>query len=63
MLEIPDADIEPAPEFRGQLRTDLIYGMGKVAGKFVVLPDMNKVLSLDCVAVIASMKRPETLAA
>lgn len=63
VLEIPDADIEPAPEFGGQLRTDFISGMGKVGGKFVVLLDMNKVLSLDEVAVIASMKRPETLAA
>lgn len=63
VLEIPAADIEPPPEFGGRIRTDFISGMGKVDGKFVVLLEVNRVLSLDEVAVIASMNKPETLAA
>lgn len=60
VLEIPAADIEPPPEFGTRIRIDFISGMGKVNGKFVVLLDVNKVLSLDEVAVVAAMGKPET---
>ena len=55
VLEIPETDIEPPPEFGARIRIDFIRGMGKVAGKFVVLLDANKVLSLDEVAAVAGM--------
>lgn len=57
VLEIPAADIEPAPEFGAKIRTDFIAGMGKVAGRFVVILEPNRVLSLEEVAVIAGMSR------
>jgi purine-binding chemotaxis protein CheW len=57
VLEIPPADVEPAPEFGARIRIDFISGMGKINGRFVVLLDVNKVLSLDEVAVIATMSR------
>jgi purine-binding chemotaxis protein CheW len=41
------ADIEPAPAFGARIRTDFIQGMGKVRGKFVILLNVNHVLSLD----------------
>lgn len=63
VLEIPAADIELAPEFGARIRTDFISGMGKVNGKFVILLDVDKVLSVNEVAVVAAMHRPETLAA
>jgi purine-binding chemotaxis protein CheW len=47
VLEIPDEDIEPAPDFGARIRSDFIQGMGKVKGKFVILLDANHVLSLD----------------
>jgi purine-binding chemotaxis protein CheW len=46
VLEIAPADIEPAPAFGARIRTDFIQGMGKVRGKFVILLDVNQVLSL-----------------
>jgi purine-binding chemotaxis protein CheW len=55
VLEIPDADIEPPPEFGARIRIDFISGMGKVNGKFVVMLDVERILSLDEVAVIASV--------
>ncbi|HJW27168.1 MAG TPA: chemotaxis protein CheW [Rhodocyclaceae bacterium] len=55
VLEIPAADIEPPPEFGAKIRIDFIQGMGKVGGKFVVILDANRVLSMDEVAVIASL--------
>lgn len=60
VLEIPPSDIEPPPEFGARIRTDFISGMGKVNGRFVVLLDVNRILSLDEVAVLAAMARPDS---
>ncbi|MGE5466911.1 MAG: chemotaxis protein CheW [Ignavibacteria bacterium] len=57
VLEIPHGDIEPPPEFGARVRADFIQGMGKIGGKFVVLLDVNRVLSMDEVAVAAKMGR------
>jgi purine-binding chemotaxis protein CheW len=46
VLDISAADIEPAPSFGARIRTDFIEGMGKVKGKFVILLNVNHVLSL-----------------
>lgn len=59
VLEIPPGEIEPPPEFGARIRTDFICGMGKVYGKFVVLLDVNRILSLSEVAVLAAMSRSE----
>lgn len=64
VLEILPADIEPAPEFGARLRTDFIRGMGKVNGKFVIILDVNHVLSVDEMSQIAGTLGPqEALAA
>ena len=47
VLDIALADIEPPPNFGARIRSDFIHGMGKVKGKFVILLDVNQVLSLD----------------
>ena len=52
VLEIPSADIEPAPAFGARIRADFIAGMGKVAGKFVILLNIDKVLSVDEIALL-----------
>ena len=45
VLEIPASEIEPAPTFGSKIRADFIEGIGKVNGKFVILLDVNRVLS------------------
>lgn len=45
VLEISGADIEPAPSFGARIRTDFIEGIGKVNGKFVILLNVDSVLS------------------
>ena len=55
VLDIPASDIEPPPEFGARIRTDFISGMGKINGKFVVLLDVNRILSIDEVAVVAAL--------
>ena len=53
VLEIPAEDIEPPPTFGTRIRTDFIQGMGKVNHRFVILLDVNQVLSLDELAELA----------
>ncbi len=62
VLEIPPSEIEPPPAFGARIRIDFIKGMGKIAGKFVVILDVNRILSLNEVAVVAAMQQ-EALAA
>lgn len=55
VLEIPAGEIEPAPAFGAKIRTDFIQGMGKVNGKFVILLDVGKVLSVEEISTLASV--------
>lgn len=57
VLDIPAGDIEPAPSFGARIRTDFISGMGKVAGKFVILLAVGRVLSVDEMAMLSSASR------
>ena len=45
VLEIPSSEIEPPPTFGAKIRSDFIEGIGKVNGKFVILLNVNRVLS------------------
>lgn len=48
--EIAPADIEPAPSFGMKIAANFIAGMGKVNGKFVILLDIQQVLSVADIA-------------
>ncbi len=50
VLDIPASEIEPPPSFGAKIRADFIFGMGKVAGKFVIILNINKVLSIEEIA-------------
>jgi purine-binding chemotaxis protein CheW len=62
VLEVSSADIEPAPSFGAKIRADFIAGMGKIAGKFVIILDIQKVLSVDEIATLATVsdRGPQT---
>ena len=55
VLEIPQSEIEPPPSFGAKIRTDFIDGMGKVAGKFVIILNTERVLSVDEMAMLATV--------
>ena len=55
VLEVSDADIEPAPSFGAKIRADFIAGMGKIGGKFVIILDIQKMLSVDEIATLATV--------
>jgi purine-binding chemotaxis protein CheW len=45
VVEIAAGDIEPPPSFGTRIRPDFIAGIGKFNGKFVILLDIERVLS------------------
>ena len=47
VLEIPVSEIEPTPSFGAKIRPDFIEGIAKVNGKFVILLNVNRVLSTE----------------
>jgi purine-binding chemotaxis protein CheW len=55
VLEIPGSEIEPPPTFGAKIRADFIAGMGKVSGKFVIILDIMRVLSVDEMASVAQI--------
>lgn len=55
VLEIQDSEIEPPPAFGARIRTDFIHGMGKVGGKFVIILEIQRVLSVDEMASLADI--------
>jgi len=63
VLDIAPADIEPAPSFGARIRSDFIAGVGKVRGKFVILLDVDRVLTLDDLGGIASAGHDTALSA
>jgi purine-binding chemotaxis protein CheW len=58
VLDIADTDIEPAPSFGAKLRADFISGMGKVADKFVIILQIEKVLSVDELSSLGQLESP-----
>jgi purine-binding chemotaxis protein CheW len=55
VLEIPAHEIEPAPSFGNNIRADFIAGMGKINGKFVIILNIQYVLSMDDMAALAGV--------
>ncbi len=47
ILEIPASHLQPAPDFGTDIRTDFIQAMGRVDDLFMILLDINHVLSVE----------------
>lgn len=54
VLEIPFEAIEPAPSFGANIRPDFISGMGKISEKFVIILNVESVLSLSEMSLLAA---------
>ncbi len=63
VLDIEAGEIEPPPSFGARIRADFIRGMGKVEGKFVIILNVDHVLSLDEMSTLAGMGTGTTIAA
>jgi len=47
ILEIAPGDLQPAPAFGTNIRTDFIQSMGRVDDNYMIMLDVNHVLSVD----------------
>ncbi len=47
VMEIPTTEIEPPPSFGAKIRSDFIQGIAKVGGKFVIVLNVQQVLSAE----------------
>lgn len=54
VLEIAATDIEPPPAFGAKICTDFVAGIGKVNGRFVILLNVDHVLSTDEISTLAA---------
>ncbi len=62
VIEIPFAQIEPAPSFGSALRREFIKGMGKVGGRFIILLDPERALDVEEMADLVERSQDEVLA-
>lgn len=47
VIDILPTDIEKTPGFGAKIRNEFIKGIGKIAGKFVIILDIQKLLSVE----------------
>jgi purine-binding chemotaxis protein CheW len=56
VIELAETDIEPAPTFGTRIRADFIKGMGKIGEHFLILLDVDHVLSIDELSIVEKTK-------
>lgn len=54
VIDLKASDIDNTPTFGGNIRADFLTGLGKIDDHFVILLDMQKVLTLDDLATLSS---------
>lgn len=57
VLAIASGDIEAPPAFGARIRTDFIEGLAKVAGKFVIILNVDRVLAIDDLSTLDAIDR------
>lgn len=60
ILEIPEQNIQAAPEFGTEIKTDFIQAMGRVGDEFIILLDINRVLSVKALASLSNIASSTT---
>jgi purine-binding chemotaxis protein CheW len=56
VIDLPASEIEPPPPFGPRVRVDCLLGMGRAGRKFVLLLDIDRLLSTDELAVAAQLE-------
>jgi len=56
VLDIPASAIQAAPAFGAKIRADFISGMVELDGRFIIILDVNRVLSIDEMELLASLE-------
>ena len=58
VVEIPDAQIEPVPEFGTAVRRDFIRGIGKRAGRLVILLEPDQAFDIEEMSRLCEAREP-----
>ena len=58
VVDLPSSEIQPPPSFGTRVRVDYLVGMGRAGKKFVLILDVDKVLSADEVLAAVSSTAP-----
>ncbi len=58
VLDIPASQIEPPPSFGARINADFINGMARMESKFVIVLNVDRVLSVDEMAQMAAAHTP-----
>ncbi len=56
VMDLPESAIQPSPAFGAKIRADFIQGMVEIDGRFIIILDVDRVLSLDEMALLASLE-------
>lgn len=56
VMDIPANAIQPSPAFGAKIRADFINGMVEVDGRFIIILNVDRVLSIDEMAVLANIE-------
>lgn len=59
ILEIPAANIQPAPDFGADIRTDFIQAMARIDDVFIILLALNRVLSLEELSLLSNLTQSQ----
>jgi len=59
VIDLEPGQIEPAPRIGTRLNTDFIKGMGKRDEQFIIILDINRVFSLDELAIVKESQELE----
>jgi len=62
VIDLPAGEIQPPPPFGPRVRVECLVGMGRAGKKFVLLLDIDKLLSMDELAVAAQFADPSAAA-
>ena len=62
VLELAPSEIEPAPSFGGDIRSEFLSGVGKIGTRFVILLDVNHVLTTDELTALSGDRTAEEAA-
>ena len=55
VVDIAETDVEPPPQFGAKLRADFISGMGQIGERFVILLEVDRVLSVEELAALGEI--------
>lgn len=56
VMDLPISAIQPSPAFGAKIRADFIEGMVELDGRFIIILNVDRVLSLDEMALLASLE-------